>query len=364
MRVPTAADLLAAPRGRRLCLEIALAVEPSIVPIVGDAERAYLGGDVAVLRFGAGSDEPLPPPTGLAEVGRALGGIRREAIDAIVADDAAVLACLAATVDSAMYWQTPDARDELAAQAEVADALVPVAESIQAHGLLARWSDASSDSGWRVEFDADASATLAFRTPDAVLEQWRGETLSGEARARVADAQGRADERTTGTWWSFPTCLPTSSDAFAEVPCGLTLVEDALGWERALVSPTRGAGRVLDLDEETWVELCRRHPVEVTSSRRHDWGRATGREGRWVIPDWSEVAKQWNAVRLSIAQYLVLAGRPLHVDEERASLVAGWGPGVTRWLTDGVRVVGEPELWVRGNPSQVGGWVPADRSQS
>ncbi|QNO38242.1 hypothetical protein H4J02_04235 [Protaetiibacter sp. SSC-01] len=362
--MPSPSELLAAPRGRRLCLEVALAAEPAVVPAVFDAERAFHGEGVAVLRFGAGADEPLPPPTGLADAGRALGGIRAESIDAVAADDTRVLECLASTVDSATYWQAPDARDELAAQPEVAEALIAVADRLVAHHLLARWSGSSFGSGWRVEFDADASATLAFTNPDAVLEQWRGETHSDEAHARVADAQGRAGSMTSGTWWSFPTCLPTASDTFADVPCGLTLVEDSLGWERALVSPTRGAGRVLDIDEATWVELCRRHPVDVTSSRRHDWGRATGREGRWVIPDWSAVAQEWNAVRLSIAQYLVLAGRPLPVDDECASLIAGWGPGVTRWLTDGVRVVGEPEVWVRSDASQVAGWARAGRPQA
>lgn len=214
-----------------------------------------------------------------------------------------------------------------------------------------------------MEFDADASATLAFTDPDAVLEQWRGETLSDEASARVADVQGRADELPSGTWWSFPTCLPTASDTFAEAPVGLTLVEDSLGWERALVSPTRGAGRVLDLDEAAWVGLCRRHPVDVTSARRGDWGRATGRQGAWVIPDWSEVAREWDAVRLSIAQYLILSGRSLPIDDERATMVAGWGPGVTRWLTDGVQVVGEPELWVRERSDAGSAWVRANRPQ-
>ncbi len=366
MRVPSAAGLLAAPRGRRLCLEVALAAEPDLVPVVHDAERAFHAddGSVRVLRVGVGADEPLPPPTGLMQVRRALDGIRAEAVDAVLADDAAVLACLAATVDDAMYWQAPSARDALASRAEVEEGLAVVADRIAADGLLARWSTSSFGAGWRVEFDVDVSGTVRFRDPDAVLAEWRDDTAHDEASARVADVQGRVVERTSGTWWSFPTCLPSASEAFAEVPCGLALVEDALGWERALVSPTRGAGRVLDLDEKSWVTLCRRHPIDVTSSRRADWGRATGRDGRWVIPDWAEVAREWNAVRLSIAQYLVLAGRPLPVDEMSASLIAGWGPGVTRWLTDGVKVVGEPRVWVRGRrPAAAGGWLRADPPQ-
>ncbi len=358
MRVPSAPDMLAAPRGRRFCLEVALAAEPAVASVVADAERAFLpdDGSVGVLRATAGDDHAVAPPVGIAEVARALRGIRTAAVDEVLVDDAAVLACLERTVTGARYWQPPDERDMLAAQPEVRVALAAVVERIVVDGVLARWRASSFGSGWHVEFDGGGGEASRSVPPAVVLSAWREETLREEARRRDAVEERGA----SGTWWSFPLGLPTVSDAFAGVPCGLALVEDPLGWDRALVTGARGAGRVLDLDEAGWVELCRRHPLDVTASRGADWGRATGREGAWVIPDWAEVAHEWSAVRLSIAKYLVLAGRPLMVDAERASLVAGWGPGVTRWLTDGVRLVGEPREWVR-EPTADGDarWVPA-----
>lgn len=45
----------------------------------------------------------------------------------------------------------------------------------------------------------------------------------------------------------------------------------------------------------------------MTALKRHDWYRTTGRDGSWVIPDWSQVAHDYDGVHLSIAGYLTAA---------------------------------------------------------
>lgn len=96
-----------------------------------------------------------------------------------------------------------------------------------------------------------------------------------------------------------------------------------------------GAGRTLEIQTpEDWADLCREYPMEVTASRRHDWFRVTGRDGRWLIPDWERVAARWDAVHLTTLGYLSTATALIEIDEEYGSLIAGWGPDSTLWLSD------------------------------
>lgn len=135
-----------------------------------------------------------------------------------------------------------------------------------------------------------------------------------------------------GTWWSIPLGLITT---VGRLPAGLSLVEDSLGWEHARAIPVRGTGRTFEIrGEQDWISLCRDFPLEVTASRRHEWFRATGRDGRWVIPDWEQVAGEWDAVHLTPWCYLRWAGRVVPVDTDTASMIAGFDPGSTIWLTD------------------------------
>ncbi len=61
----------------------------------------------------------------------------------------------------------------------------------------------------------------------------------------------------------------------------------------------------------------------------------TGRAGTWLIPDWSAVAADWDAVHVSVAGYLTTATRALPVaDGTAATMLAGWNPDQTWWLTD------------------------------
>ncbi len=132
-------------------------------------------------------------------------------------------------------------------------------------------------------------------------------------------------------------------------PVGLMLVEDSLGWERALVTAVDvpAGARVLEIDgPDVWAQLCRRHPLPVTAARRHDWYRATGRgDITWVQPDWAGVADEVDAVHLTVAGYLTTAGRAIPIGQAAASVLAGWDPDATYWLTDRPTAVGPPRGW-------------------
>lgn len=158
----------------------------------------------------------------------------------------------------------------------------------------------------------------------------------------------------SGSWWSIPLGL---LQTVGRLPAALDLVEDSLGWDHAVAVPVRGTGRTFEIrTAEDWIALCRAFPREVTASR-YDWFNSTGRKGRWVIPDWVRVAREWDAVHLTALGYLHGATRALHLDAETASVIAGWDPDTTIWLTAVVREADEPrQVWRRSTIDD--GWIP------
>ncbi len=145
---------------------------------------------------------------------------------------------------------------------------------------------------------------------------------------------------------------------------GLASVEDGLGWREARcwpVEPQPGA-RIYEISgPDRWAELVDRYPVDVTRSRRHDWWRVTHWAGIWLIPDFAAVASDYDAVRLSVAGYLTTAGRDLPVGEAR-TVLAGWDPDETYWLTDVLATAGPATHWVMRDHQPLGWTVDRDHS--
>jgi hypothetical protein len=202
---------------------------------------------------------------------------------------------------------------------------------------------------WR---PADDPAPLP-RDPARALSTWARDSRAEEVRA---EKERPRDPRAnwSGTWWSFP---HGTLQTIGQVPLGLNLIEDSFGEEHATVIPVRGAGRTYEIrTADDWVSLCREHPLEVTASRRHDWFRCTGHDGRWVIPDWEKVAERWDAVHLTALAYLTAAHRALLVEADIYTVLAGWNPDTTMWLTDVAREwEGPRQHWQRS--TYQGAWA-------
>ncbi len=117
--------------------------------------------------------------------------------------------------------------------------------------------------------------------------------------------------------------------------------------------------RVYEVDgAQAWAELCRRFPVEVTAQKRHDWYRTTGRSGRWVVPDWPRLSELYEGVHLTVAGYLAAAGTAIAVDTDTASVIAGWAPDDTYWLTDTVNLDSDDSrTWVCDTSGRHPSWV-------
>lgn len=333
--LPDAEFLLRGPRGRRLCLELAMEADPFIRRAALDLgyDRDPGAGRSRVMLRLSGSPghepEPVPASPTVAEVAASIA-----ALDLEVVDSALVQYSLQRSVDTARYWQSPEGEDVLADTDAVTAALAHIAARVLESPATHWWSQGYQPSQWAIDWRPANDPALLPGKPQQILAEWARKERAEEARAaweRPKDPQANFG----GEWWSIPHGILQTVPL---IPEGLNLVEDSLGWEDATTVPVSGTGRVLEIHTaEDWMDLCRAFPLEVTASRRHDWFRTTARHGRWVIPDWELAATEWDAVHLTVTGYLNAAGRALAVDQDTATVIAGWDPGSTIWLTDVAR---------------------------
>ncbi|WP_029150317.1 hypothetical protein [Microbacterium indicum] len=338
----TRADaLLDGPRGRRACLEV-LSAEAS-----GEFHQAlfwasYWASDERGTLFGFSADgTPITPEAEPAPSAAELAAIASR-IDLSGPVDAA--GALAASVGSAMYWEARDGDDAIAAEPELRPALRRAAERLVEDPATAWWWREATAEQWAIEADdRDAPDPIDV---GAALDQWRSASHASEEEA-IRDRASDPHANLSGAWWSTPDGIPvTTGPAPTGEPVGLRFVEDAFSWAELTASAVEWRGRVFEIrSSRDWAALCRRYPLAVTASRRHDWYRVTGRSGGWLIPDWSRVRADWDGVHLSVGAYLEAATREIPVDDDGATVLAGWSPDETRWLSNVAHRTGERVLW-------------------
>jgi hypothetical protein len=275
------------------------------------------------------------------------------------------------TVTSAMYWQPPHDQDIVLDDPDVIAALHPIADALASAPATAWWHTPLDLTRLRYNSrtDAEAPTPPALTGAPEELARWRARAVDEEVRSAV-DRPADAAANVSGAWWSAPvhTSLPVTTRSLPGLgSIQLAWEEDSLGQPRASIwslEPTITPS-VWEIDgPAAWTRLVERYPLDVTYSRRHDWYRTTGRDGRWLVPDWAAVAADYDAVHVSVAGYLTAATRALVLtDATAASVLAGWGPDRTWWLTDTLKpATPDSELWAIDADS--GRWhrEPRDRS--
>lgn len=352
----TAADLLEGPRGRRFCTELLRQVLDEDSRPAGRLREVFFWAGYHLDRargesgtlFGPGADHPEPAP-GDDRVAAALGAAV-DTVDPSTVRPVHVLRALADAATFARYWQEPDAEDLILVLPAVAPVLARLADLWAGTPAVAA-TVAVSDSRqqWSTVFDGpfgpEPHRDTDPGTAERLLNGWRRDLQQEVEAVRPRDLHGPVDALHGGEWWSTPPSgLLVTSAAVPDLgPLTLWAVEDDMGWERAVVTPVvaRPDPRVLVVDgPDDWDGCCRRWPVDVSgTTRRHDWHHTTGRDGAWITPDWSGVAEEYDAVRITVRGWLRAAGRAIPVGADVASVIAGWTPGSTVWLRDPVPVL-------------------------
>jgi hypothetical protein len=347
----TADALLAGPLGRSLCVNL---LDDRLVTPRGRVRRVWLGALDAARMGDAGRCVSK-----LAEC------VRIADLAGVPFDESALLAGLVAAVDFISYWGAPDAEDRGFADAPARAALRPVAEAVAVAAASVagvRW--------WVEPVDRSCQRYAQFLDEPALPEP----QLTGAPdllRAWLADA--RDEERphdqledparsASGGWWSSPATsgLPVTTRGLPALGAiRLALAEDGFGWKLARCWPVtpQASARVYEIRRpEQWAALVEHYPLDVSRSRRHDWWRATGWAGRWLIPDYAAVAADWDAIHVSVAGYLSTAGLDLPVGGGARTMLVGWDPDATWWLDDVLSLTGPPETW-RNDDRDPFGWV-------
>lgn len=204
--------------------------------------------------------------------------------------------------------------DDLLSHWRLDPALARVAAQVASTGKVGWWSKPlRRDDQWTT---GRPDKGTRGPKPSKALSAWR----------RGADESG---------WTSAPpAALPVTSRRWPRRGPLVPLVrgEDV---RRAVAVAVPRSVRVLEVRTEAdWVDLCRHHPLDVTTELGAAWGDAFGRPGlRWTVPDWRALAKAHDAVHLSPLAWFSLADRAVDLEDGVASAVTGWRPGATHWLT-------------------------------
>lgn len=340
------ASILLGPRGRRLCMVV--------------AERSGGGGgDIGEALFHTALDPADERKR--RELVRLLGGL--DPAHAVAATgEQGLMGALGDSAAAAMYWQEPDEEDSLLTDQEFVAALRPLARAIEDAPETGWWSaDVAPEAQVYVQWmegRQDKHRPPPTRAPAEALRAWKAEAVKDEHDARSFPEDSSVIY--SGIWWSTPPSsgLPVTSRALPWLGAAqLMAVEDGAGWARARVWPMRMSKSIRSYEitgPQAWTDLVGRYPLRVSRARRHDWERATGRAAEWYIPDWEAVAADFDAVHLTVTGYLATAGRALDVSgtagagdtgQPHATVLAGWDPDTTYWLTGSAGHSDSPTDW-------------------
>lgn len=340
--------LLQGPRGRRLCWEL---VDQLIFDLTGRHGLFPMrlnvnapGGTVTVEEIVAYCLDQI--------------SVVWERLNAESIDDDYLVALLRNVVGFARYWQPPDEVDLWLMEHEVSEVFRPVATAIASHPLTKWWtSDVALGSQHRV-----------LLTPTTSISYDPARALSDWVAAIHSETERWIGPHVMGKWWTGPLGpgLPTTTRVHPGWGIvGLSLMEDPPGYQELASVPLsiEREAKVFEVHSiDDWHTLVNLAPLDVTRARGNVWAEATGLDRRWIVPNWEEIAEAIDGVHLSLGGYLGLAGVPIEIEPGVTSLIAGWDPDATYWLTGVASARGSITTWrwdqAFHSSRTMGRWVP------
>lgn len=356
-----AAALLAGPRGRGMLVR--LFDDATIRTLMMRADYAAVRGTSAMMFMAPAATPGVRGLVDRARMRRERARLQRERRRPVAPDElaaaiaaaplpsiapTALVEALSRSVDDAKAWQPPDGNEAVLASDAVCAALMPLAALVAESPFARGWADAAQPQQWALDRKDGRLGSDPVPAPADALAVWREAVETEELRYVAARQRGEVGG---GPWWSMPPgYLSRATAAWPEFgPAGLYLEEDSRGSSTVCATPVGAPpAKTYEItDAESWSLLCTDYPLDVTASRDYLWRDSIGHSDRWVIPDWQAMAADWDGVHLTIAGYLAAATTLIDVSDGTASVIAGWGPDETVWLTGRPAAAGVPVKWRR-----------------
>ncbi len=323
------------PRGRYLCWSIlwsAMADAPQ-TPVWDRVWAAAHAGDLS------GRAGDLAAAVGLVDL----------AALAAAADELVLVPALADTAAMAMYWQEPDLVDWALRDHRVQDALLPVARAV-AQSPAARWWAEPVARGARryVEWAGAGQGPALLSGANGELAAWRlGDPGGGTVGCPEACGSSGDLERPLVV---HPRPFPAGRHHAGAARPRRGRPGPGRGRVRLDEGPVpagQPASRSEGLRDHRAGRLgavgrplsARRHPLPAPRLvARHRLDRDL------ADPDYTAVAADYDAIHLTVLGYLTTAGRDLPAGDAR-TMLAGWDPDTTYWLTDCLAPAGPATCW-------------------
>jgi hypothetical protein len=264
--------------------------------------------------------------------------------------------------------------------AVAADELVPVAEMLlSCPATRSWWRPLVRDDQRVMSFDwaeafigkdlrrAIAEATIRHKSENAA----RPRSKRRERKRQRDEAEGI---RHGAHWWSTPTLLPVSAISvgpFEGIP-SIELLDfvdsgSLSGVATVIRFQTDPTARIYEVNgPEDWAALVEHYPMDATGTHDGEWRYWGGVRGPWLLPDWDQVAQNYDGIHVTIGAYVSTSGRAMPVGDSY-TMLAGWVPDGDLWLEN--RSVQDVELGTWDFSSHGGfqfydddplaGWSPA-----
>ncbi|WP_084128730.1 hypothetical protein [Demequina sp. NBRC 110055] len=322
-------------RGRRFVLDLAAAVSDDVWRTLFDLELAI--------------DRGLPR----TDVTHHAREVARALTDAPIPHSSTdLLVPLHRSIQHAVYWGPASVEDKASTIQDLRAATVTYADRLARAGLV---QELLSPGPVEVILRTEDTQAHAPANVQAALEEWRS---PARARRRVFRLKPRA--ASLGTWWVVPPQLPRTTRLWpGHTPAALYSREDDRGeLEATSVSIDDRPARVLEIRAaHDWLGLVDRYPLDGTRRVGKCWDIAFEMSSRWMVPDWSAAAQEWDAVHLPLQSYLSFGAMPLPLSSENTTAIAGFDADTTVWLNGSPTGRGAATGWRREDGDSP--WRPA-----